>query len=61
MLNFLALALVGGLAGLVTALERRLDAAAGKRLRAFWNGAHVAMAWPLPALVLIHVLMAYYF
>jgi nitrite reductase (NADH) large subunit len=61
MLNFLALALVGGLAGLVTALERCLDAAAGKRLRAFWNGAHVAMAWPLPALVLIHVLMAYYF
>ena len=61
MLNFLALALVGGLAGLVTALERRLSAASGKRLRTFWNGAHVAMAWPLLALVLFHVQMAYYF
>jgi nitrite reductase (NADH) large subunit len=59
--NFLALALVGALAGGVTAMERRLSAAGARRLRAFWTGAHIAMAWPLPALVLFHVLTAYYF
>jgi nitrite reductase (NADH) large subunit len=61
MANFLALALVGALAGLVTALERRLGARAAKRLRTFWTGAHIAMAWPLPVLVAVHILTAYYF
>lgn len=61
MLNFLALALVGALAGAVTVWERRLSPVGAKRLRAFWTGTHIAMAWPLPVLVVIHVLMAYYF
>lgn len=61
MLNFLALAFVGALAGAVTVLERRLSPRAGKRLRSFWTGAHVAMAWPLPVLVIMHIVMAYYF
>ena len=61
MANFLVLALVGALAGAVTTLERRLSPLAAKRLRAFWTGAHIAMAWPLPVLVVVHILMAYYF
>jgi nitrite reductase (NADH) large subunit len=61
MSNFLALALVGALAGAVAVLERRLEPASAKRLRAFWTGTHIAMAWPLPVLILFHVLMAYYF
>lgn len=61
MLDFVALGLIGALAGGVTALERRLSARAAKRLRSFWTGAHVAMGWPLPALILFHVLLAYYF
>ncbi|MEW6158469.1 MAG: FAD-dependent oxidoreductase [Verrucomicrobiota bacterium] len=61
MTNFLALALVGAAAGMVTACERRLNARQAKRLRAFWSGLHVALAWPLPALVIAHVLIAYYF
>lgn len=61
MTNFLALALVGALAGAVTAMERRLEPAAAKRLRSLWTGAHIAVAWPLPVLILIHVLVAYYF
>jgi len=61
MLNFLLLALVGALAGAVTALERRLSARAAKQLRSFWTGAHIAMAWPLPVLVIMHIVMAYYF
>jgi nitrite reductase (NADH) large subunit len=61
MTNFLALAGVGALAGAVTSLERRLQPVAAKRLRAFWTGAHIALVWPLPVLVMFHVLMAYYF
>lgn len=61
MLNFVALALVGALAGGVTALERRLSPVAAKRLRSFWTGTHIAMAWPLPVLVVLHVVVAYYF
>jgi nitrite reductase (NADH) large subunit len=61
MLNFVALALVGALAGAVTAAERRLSPVAAKRLRSFWTGTHIAMAWPLPVLVGLHVVIAYYF
>ncbi|HTL74564.1 MAG TPA: (2Fe-2S)-binding protein, partial [bacterium] len=61
MADFLVLALVGALAGVVTALERRLTAQSAKRLRSFWTGTHIAMAWPLPVLVAVHVLTAYYF
>jgi nitrite reductase (NADH) large subunit len=61
MINFLALALVGALAGAVTALERRLNPVAGKRLRSFWTATHIAMAWPLPVLVGLHVVIAYYY
>ena len=61
MLNFLALAAAGALAGGVTALERRLSPIAGKRLRSIWTGFHIAMAWPLPVLVGLHVAIAYYF
>lgn len=61
MLNFLALVLVGALAGTVTALERRLSPVAAKRLRAFWTGTHIALVWPMPVLVVWHVIVAYYF
>jgi nitrite reductase (NADH) large subunit len=61
MLNFLALAFAGGLAGAVTALERRMDGLWARRLRAAWTGCHLALTWPLPALVLFHVVAAYYF
>ncbi len=61
MMNFLALALAGAAAGGVTALERRLGARAAKRLRSFWTATHIAIAWPLPVLVVFHIVMAYYF
>jgi nitrite reductase (NADH) large subunit len=61
MANFLALALIGAGAGAVTAFERRLSARAARQLRRVWTGAHIALAFPLPALVIVHVVMAYYF
>jgi nitrite reductase (NADH) large subunit len=61
MTNFLAISLVGALAGGVTALERRLSGPAARRLRSVWTGAHVALTWPLPVLIAFHILAAYYF
>lgn len=61
MMNFLALALAGGLAGAVTGLEQRLGGPAGRRLRRAWTAAHILLLWPLPWLVLFHVMAAYLF
>ncbi|MEW6304260.1 MAG: FAD-dependent oxidoreductase [Verrucomicrobiota bacterium] len=61
MLNFLALALVGALAGGVTALENRMVGPVARRLRALWTGVHIALVWPLPVLIVFHVLTSYYF
>jgi len=61
MCDFLAVAFVGALAGAVTSMERRLSPAAAKRLRSFWTGTHIALAWPLPVLAALHVVVAYYF
>jgi nitrite reductase (NADH) large subunit len=61
MLDFLALALAGSLAGLVTALERRLDGPTSRRLRAGWTLTHIVLTWPLPVLVGFHILATYYY
>ncbi len=61
MADFLALALVGGLAAGVTALENRLAGPVARRLRAGWTWAHVALAWPLPVLVGFHVFTAFFY
>ncbi|MGH8678372.1 MAG: (2Fe-2S)-binding protein, partial [Burkholderiales bacterium] len=58
---FLALMLVGSLAGGVIALEHRLSPADGRRLRASWTWTHILLAWPVPALLIFHVLKTYYF
>ena len=61
LLNFLALAVAGALAGTVTALERRLAGPAARRLRAAWTLVHIVLAWPLPVLLGFHILAAFYY
>jgi nitrite reductase (NADH) large subunit len=61
MLNVLVLAIAGSLAGLVTALETRSTSPIARRLRAIWTQTHMFLSWPLPVLILVHVLTAYYF
>lgn len=61
MFDFLGLIAVGALAGTFAALETRFDVRTARRLRSFWNWSHVVLVWPLPALLLFHVLSAYYF
>jgi nitrite reductase (NADH) large subunit len=61
MTNFLLLALLGGCAGAINALESRLSGPAAKRLRHVWTWGHIALAWPLPILISAHALVAYLF
>lgn len=61
MVAFLALAGVGALAGLVTTAESHLGPTIGPRLRRAWTYAHILAFWPLPVLVLFHVLKVYYY
>jgi nitrite reductase (NADH) large subunit len=58
---FLALAGLGALAGVVTALESRLSPAAGSRLRRATSGVHALAFWPFPVLVFFHVLKTYWY
>ena len=61
MIDFLALVVLGTFSGAVTALESRLDSLTARRLRTFWTWAHIVAAWPLPVLLLFHILSAFYF
>ena len=61
MLDFLALAVLGGVAAAVAALGAHLDPAAAQGHRQLANRAHLAVLLPLPILVALHVLGAYYF
>jgi len=60
MLAFLGVLALGGAAGGVVALEHRLGARAA-RLRRTWTWAHLAVFWPVPVLLGMHVLKTYYF
>lgn len=58
---FLGLALAGGVSGLAIVVERKLSRSLGKRLRAWTTWAHIALFWPLPALLGFHIASVYYF
>ncbi len=63
MTAFVAIAVAGGLTGLASAFEHRLTSSPRQAMRLrkglFWL--HVLVSWPLPLLLLAHVLAAYIF
>ncbi len=61
MLNYLAIALVGAMAGVIAAKERVIGGTRGRKLRAAINGLHLLLFWPLPVLLGFHIVSAYYF
>ena len=61
MVDFLALAALGSVAGLVTAFEHRAGPGRGKALRSRFTWLHIVLFWPLPVLLGFHVLKTYYF
>jgi nitrite reductase (NADH) large subunit len=60
MATFLGVVALGAVAGGVIALEHRLGAGA-LRLRRTWLWSHILIAWPIPVLLVFHVLKSYYF
>jgi len=60
-LDYLAVIIVGALAGIVFGATLGLPAIAVGRLRRFWARLHLAMLWPLPVLAALHVLAAYFY
>ena len=64
MICLLATLLAGTLAGLAGALDTRLSlfrAGSGGTARRAANWLHILIAWPLPLLLTLHILMVYYF
>ncbi|MFK7978276.1 MAG: FAD-dependent oxidoreductase [Halioglobus sp.] len=61
MITFLGLALAGALLGASVAFEHRMQPAQAQRLRSIGVWGHVLLAWPLPALLGLHVWKTFYF
>jgi len=61
MVNFLIISVVGAIAGLSLQIAAKTSASAVQAVKksSFW--AHIIIAWPLPALLIAHVLSVYYF
>ena len=59
--DFLGVLLLGSTAGLIVALSHKLSSTRSMKLRKFWSWVHILFAWPLPALLSIHILTVYYF
>ncbi len=59
--SFVGSALVGAVAAIGTALDQRFSGGLGGRLRRGVTSAHIWLVWPLPALVLAHVVKVYFF
>ncbi len=61
MSSFTALLLIGALAGLVIAVEHKLNPGLARKLRNQFLWGHILLFWPLPALLGFHILQTYYF
>ncbi len=59
--TFIASAIVGAITALGTTLEQRIGGGMGARLRRAVTRVHIWLVWPLPALVLAHVIKVYFF
>ena len=60
-LDFLAVLIMGSLAGLVVSYSHKFKASKSPKIRKTWTWLHILIAWPLPVLLLFHVLSVYYF
>ncbi|MDX1505134.1 MAG: FAD-dependent oxidoreductase [Spongiibacter sp.] len=61
MMNFLLLALLGAVSAGVVAAESQFSPRWGKRLRRLCTWGHLYLAWPIPALLGLHIFSVYYF
>ena len=59
MFVFVALNLLGAVAGIVAAMEARNNSERARRLRPILTKAHLLLFWPLPVLLTFHILSVY--
>ena len=59
--DFIAVIVLGACTSLVIAQSHHLSFSNGKRLRDFWFWTHVLVTWPLPVLIVMHIVSVYYF
>ncbi len=63
MLTFALLNLVGGVSGVFSGLETKTDSGIGllsRRLKPVATWAHILLFWPIPTLVMFHIISVYY-
>ena len=61
MINFLLVIAIGALASLVVSISHRLPSHNAQGVRKIWSLAHIAVTWPLPILLAIHIFTVYYY
>lgn len=61
LVDFLAVLALGGLSALMLAFGHKLKPASASRWRSRMTTAHIYITWPLPVLLIMHVLSVYYF
>ena len=62
MVSFLCALIIGAGVGIITFIENRLpEVTTTYRVKIWLKNTHIAIVWPLPVLVAIHILLAYYF
>lgn len=59
--DFLAVCVLGGMAGVVTAVSHRWDGVAARDRRMASTRLHLAAFWPLPVLIALHIYQVYYY
>ncbi len=61
MVTFLAVLVLGAMAGAVVSLAHRLPPASAAALQKTWSWLHILVTWPLPVLLVMHIVTVYYF
>lgn len=61
LIDFLAVLLLGGLSALTLAFAHKMRPARARKWRSSMTTAHILITWPLPVLLIMHVLSVYYF
>lgn len=61
MINFMSVIVVGTLVGALTAFSHKLAGSRSARARRQWGWLHIALTWPLPALLITHIVSVYFF
>lgn len=61
MINFLTASVAGGLTAMLIAISHRIKPSSAQNIRSSLRWGHILITWPLPILVISHIISVYYF